>query len=378
MDTIINDEDITVDVKYDEYYEIIESIKKQIDHGKTKIDDGKTKIDQGNHHDYDILGAMYHFKTDILYRVVYKLIIDSYFLDHDEMIEYANSDHPWSLLQNYSIRYSLLHCLDIQWIRSEKIIGITTINIYGFLIVNLIESGVECSEEFINLYGNVDDPNTNILWTLLEMRKFHKRNGIFFLKIFLKLIRIKPLVFCQKLNDEINIIEMNYKYYSEDNYINLLKKEIVGKYMKDVTDIEKISITDIFDLDNIDKHFVKKCVKVFGNLSMSEQIKFGVNIDKHLTDKHILGEICVSRDFIFVDYIFENFPVCKWFAQYYELYPIDSYFGKKLLSIDSELKDKIMFSALYDNRVLGEIFPDITQYDIVTLVERNVEKYIFS
>jgi len=335
--------------------DIVGSIKQQ-------IDNGETRINQGIFTDFEILNMMKEEEIDIRYWILYKILVDQY-INQNDIDKFADSDHPWALIQdNHNIRFLHNCIIDIHMVRPEKIIGLTSLSLYKFLFGSILKNQQEPPDEFINHYVNIVDNETRMLWYILDIAIYSH-----LLKCFLKIIKIKPLVFAESRD-----------YYDDDfvNNVNESKSDILSEYFPDVNNIDNMSVTDIFDTKDVKKYTIREIMKMFNSLSMSEQIKFGSSIRQCLSDKELLDEICDTLCRLFVDFAFDNYPIAEWFDKYYNEINISSYFGKKLLATNSKLKDKIMFRALRNSRVITLIFPDITQYDVIRVIHKAIENQL--
>jgi len=354
--------------------DIVEDIKQQ-------IDENRMELDLKGFYTSEIYYKMNNACIDIRYKVLFSLLTDQSL--HWSILEFANSNYPWVSIQDYGVKLPMFYAhLQMDAFRKEKIIDLTSSNFYKILINNMLVNHEVFSDDFINHYINIDDLNTTVLWSLLAngLNASQENYGIIVLKCYLRLSEIKPLVFNRSLLDEENEeddfgVEPRILFYKELLKNHFPTPDTISNMEVLEFFVQNNKILDTNTEDNDYYRIIVSLIGIFNTLSLSEQIYFGSNICKLLSQCDILFHASQTICHEFTDYVFDNYPVNEWFDRDFLNVDVYPYFCQKLL-ISSSSKDKILMRVLTDETNTLRIFPNINHYDVNNLVKKVIDGHI--
>jgi len=350
--------------------DIVEYIKQQ-------IDENKTELDLDDFRESDIFEKMKD--TDILYRVKFSFCVHVGL--QDVLLEYAESDYPWSLIQNYALIWPIYENLSVKSFNEEKLIDLTSHDLYSRLLHNMVFENNLYLDHFINHYRHIDDPESSVLWDFLE-EIFERENiSIPSLKCYLRLVEIKPLVINQIEHDRHQDTSLHdhdsFNIESKTIYYNGVVRRTFPD--EDISNIDVMkNIIRINDSSGeYDDHstITKALIIIFPALTLSEQTYFITHICQISSIRRILKsmntEVYCEE---FIDSIFDNYPVGEWFDDPNNvIFDLNPYFCHKLLLSSPHLKDKIMSRLLTNQYMVLKVFPDINSYDINNVIQRTID-----
>jgi hypothetical protein len=364
--------------------DLVSSIKHQIDHEVTQF----VFDDEVRTNDKEILSLMKNEDISYQLRFVFLASINRDII-RDVILQFSESSFSWSIIQNeiYFFRRKMISetNMPMNAFRLEKLNGLTSLRIYFTLLMSILHHHDECPDDFIYYYRNIIDADKNIFESLIfnifeSMDEDDNVLAIRYCKILIKFNQLYAIELPQpskyyfnqidntdSIMEETRIIIINnFPDYSDESFVFLM--ELINKSSSDM--VKKFKST-IF----------QTIVKCFHKLTMPEQLIFSQNILTYNSSKvYILESMCDVSDNVFIDCMFNSYPVHEWFRDYFsELHGLSSYLGKKILERDPKLKYEVFYCALDLGKLqtLVDIFPHVTSTDIIQFFETFMRIFSF-
>jgi len=309
--------------------------------------------------------------TDIIEQIKFHIANDS-IMDHKYFVkieEFGMTDRSWSELQNIEFPVTITYPkISPSWLCQNKLHDLTSSKLYYTLLrgcTNEIDNVDEIPDDFIDHFYYIDD--NQILEDLLSNGlAYCYSEGEKFLKLFLRLNKIKPLEF------EKQECENGFSWYKKDDYNSFIESlrlkdgETFDEWFSQMCD--KFD-NDVVNLKEISKYDIEKYVVNFEYFTMEQQILLINGIKRWCLEKTIFQLLNANDCQEFVDYIWDDLPIIDLVKKYFYTINFSDYFCEKIIAIDNTMKDYLILSYyLYGIEHVTSVFPHINNTDVTRIV----------
>lgn len=295
----------------------------------------------------------------------YQIIAFIYFPRKNESFEkFVELGYPWVLLEGMNLIGIHFIKFNESWYCEKMLEGLTNIDIYIVLLKNIAYKRLLLSNEFVNHYLFINDPEGKLLRTLIREGLDFDNNestNLIYLEIFMRYSEIAELKIIPKIKEEQTV---DYRIKLAEIVVDLFHENF-----------EVSELLDRFDQIKNDRKMLIMISKNYDMLCLSDQVRFVNLLSTEISKSQLFNVISKTNNLCFME-VWNNEFIKKNFIEYKYINSMSKEFLKYLSVKLPDLRNDILLNMLknmYDD-VIYYVYPDITHNEIVETIKERIEE----